>query len=280
MYQLRLSHIFLYFQIQGINEHFTDNCGGVIGWLGSITGYTAFTEGWALYAENPLIARDTDTYKDNLLQKYGMLKWQVCRPGYSAETTGEALDTCSPVGYISTDFLSSPGVARAAPYSGHRPPLQRILAPESARLLRGLRVGHERWRRKGSDAIPERPGTSDCVHDWPTSNNEATRLRQGKTRREIRLERFPFLPAGPKLGTAGLHRGQHPQIRELYPRRRGGGVRRRLGSNWRREESATRVQRRHRRHRVRTAGKTPPWGLHVETCILLENYFSLAQDFE
>jgi len=58
-------------------EHFRDSCGGVIGWLDSVTYYTAFTEGWALYAENPLIAQDTDTYKTEPMQKFGMLKWQV-----------------------------------------------------------------------------------------------------------------------------------------------------------------------------------------------------------
>lgn len=59
-------------------EHFGDSCGGVIGWLGGITYYTAFSEGWALYAENPLIARDTDVYDNEPFQKFGMLKWQVC----------------------------------------------------------------------------------------------------------------------------------------------------------------------------------------------------------
>lgn len=39
----------------------------------------AFLEGWALYAENPLIAEDTDTYKYEPMQKYGMLKWQVMK---------------------------------------------------------------------------------------------------------------------------------------------------------------------------------------------------------
>ncbi len=46
-------------------------------WLDDQTYYTAFTEGWALYAENPLIAQQTDTYKTELMQKFGMLKWQV-----------------------------------------------------------------------------------------------------------------------------------------------------------------------------------------------------------
>lgn len=51
----------------------------MIGWLDSVTYYTAFTEGWALYAENPLIAEDTDAYKNEPMQKFGMLKWQVRR---------------------------------------------------------------------------------------------------------------------------------------------------------------------------------------------------------
>ena len=42
-----------------------------------MTSYTAFVEGWALYAENPLIAHDTDVYKGQPLYKYGMLKSQV-----------------------------------------------------------------------------------------------------------------------------------------------------------------------------------------------------------
>ena len=59
-------------------EHFADQCGGVPAWLDTNTYYTAFTEGWGLYSENPVLSDDTDTYKDNLLQKYGMVKWQVC----------------------------------------------------------------------------------------------------------------------------------------------------------------------------------------------------------
>lgn len=51
-------------QVQGLEEHFIDRCGGVIKWLDSETYYTAFTEGWGLYAENPLIGEDTDTYEN------------------------------------------------------------------------------------------------------------------------------------------------------------------------------------------------------------------------
>ena len=58
-------------------EHFVDSCGGIIQWLDSNSWFTAFSEGWGLYAENPLIGRDTDTYEGKPLEKYGMLKWQV-----------------------------------------------------------------------------------------------------------------------------------------------------------------------------------------------------------
>lgn len=76
----RRTYVLWYFlceQVQGLTEHFQDTCGGIIGWLSSVTSYTAFTEGWALYAENPLIAYNTDVYKGQPLYKYGMLKSQV-----------------------------------------------------------------------------------------------------------------------------------------------------------------------------------------------------------
>ena len=63
--------------MQGLVEHFKDNCGGDIGWLDSVTSYTAFTEGWGLYAETPLIGEDTDLYEGKPLYKYGMLRSQV-----------------------------------------------------------------------------------------------------------------------------------------------------------------------------------------------------------
>ena len=65
--------------MQGFRELFSDTCGGVIGWLNGASYYTAFTEGWALYAENPLIAEETDTYDNDPLQLFGMLKWQIWR---------------------------------------------------------------------------------------------------------------------------------------------------------------------------------------------------------
>lgn len=82
-------------QVQGLEEHFRDSCGGVIKWLDQETYYTAFTEGWGLYAENPLIGEDTDVYKDEPLQKYGMLKWQVSINNRSRQTSWN----CQPYSY-------------------------------------------------------------------------------------------------------------------------------------------------------------------------------------
>lgn len=64
-------------QVQGYTEHFTDSCDGPIGWIASSTLYLAFSEGWALYAENPLIPKHTKMYQVDPISKYGMLKWQV-----------------------------------------------------------------------------------------------------------------------------------------------------------------------------------------------------------
>ena len=64
-------------KVQGNIEHFRDNCNDALSWLDKETYYTAFTEGWALYGENPLIAEDTDTYENEPKQRFGMLKWQV-----------------------------------------------------------------------------------------------------------------------------------------------------------------------------------------------------------
>jgi len=64
------------FKAQGFVEHFTDKCGGVISWINQAASSLAFSEGWGLYAEM-LIAEDTDSYQDQLWQRYGALKWRV-----------------------------------------------------------------------------------------------------------------------------------------------------------------------------------------------------------
>ena len=64
------------FKAQGFVEHFTDKCGGVISWINQAAPSLAFSEGWGLYAEM-LIAEDTDSYQDQLWQRYGALKWRV-----------------------------------------------------------------------------------------------------------------------------------------------------------------------------------------------------------
>ncbi|XP_046857657.1 uncharacterized protein LOC124451071 isoform X1 [Xenia sp. Carnegie-2017] len=66
-------------QIQSHIEYFKDPYGGLPKWLDDRTYYTFFTEGWGLYSENPVIAEDTDTYEEEPMQKFGMLKWQVWR---------------------------------------------------------------------------------------------------------------------------------------------------------------------------------------------------------
>ncbi|KAK3737262.1 hypothetical protein QZH41_019871 [Actinostola sp. cb2023] len=100
-------------QIQGNIENFQDSCSGSIAWLNTMTYYTAFTEGWALYAENPLIAEDTDTYKNEPMQKYGMLKWQIWRAirlivdtglHYTGMTRAEALELFDEKAWDATDF--------------------------------------------------------------------------------------------------------------------------------------------------------------------------------
>ena len=68
---------FIFHNISAQYEYFKDPYGGVPKWIDDQTYYTFFTEGWGLYSENPVIAKDTDTYDRNPMQKYGMLKWQV-----------------------------------------------------------------------------------------------------------------------------------------------------------------------------------------------------------
>lgn len=64
-------------QVQGYVEHFSGEDKGVVQWLSSSLYFLAFSEGWALYSEDPLIARESDSYKDLPLMKFGALKWQV-----------------------------------------------------------------------------------------------------------------------------------------------------------------------------------------------------------
>lgn len=63
-------------------ETFLSKCNDVISWLSGPNYFPGFTEGWATYVENPVMSDDTDIYdnktdKNVLLQKYGMLKYQV-----------------------------------------------------------------------------------------------------------------------------------------------------------------------------------------------------------
>ena len=69
-----------------------DDCEDISIWLNNLVDYyPAFSEGWGLYAENPILLREVmdkvlknedeksklDERNENL-SKYGALKWQVC----------------------------------------------------------------------------------------------------------------------------------------------------------------------------------------------------------
>ena len=68
--------------MQGYSDNFGETCDDAVSWISSPNYLPSFTEGWATYVEYPLMAKDTDAYantldKHVLLQKYGMLKYQV-----------------------------------------------------------------------------------------------------------------------------------------------------------------------------------------------------------
>lgn len=82
VYAVGIAHaLYLYllmrYQVQGYIEQFSDSCKGPIGWIADNTLYLTFSEGWALYTENPLIPQHTTAYDSDPISKYGMLKWQV-----------------------------------------------------------------------------------------------------------------------------------------------------------------------------------------------------------
>lgn len=70
-------------QVQSYTEFFQDDCNDAIHWLGKPNFFAAMTEGWAAYAEGELLPKRTNLYlntgnKQVLLQKYGMIFYQVC----------------------------------------------------------------------------------------------------------------------------------------------------------------------------------------------------------
>ena len=65
------------FQLQGYLEFFLHEDQGVVKWMSSYIYFLTFAEGWALYGENPLIADETDAYKDFPLMKFEVKKWHV-----------------------------------------------------------------------------------------------------------------------------------------------------------------------------------------------------------
>ncbi|KAK3699407.1 hypothetical protein QZH41_018565 [Actinostola sp. cb2023] len=65
-------------QIQGYLENFRDTCPSSLDLLDD-QQYTAFTEGWGMYAENPVASLDMGLFDHHQLEWYGMLKAQLWR---------------------------------------------------------------------------------------------------------------------------------------------------------------------------------------------------------
>ncbi|XP_001640303.2 uncharacterized protein LOC5520476 [Nematostella vectensis] len=64
-------------EVDGYYDNFIDTNNDAISWLGETTFISGFTEGWATYAETPLVAVDIDAYKNDLMSRYGMLQQQI-----------------------------------------------------------------------------------------------------------------------------------------------------------------------------------------------------------
>ena len=74
--------LFYYYFLVGTTEIFTSPCENEIQSFFHNKGYfSGYIEGWALYAENPVLSDDVMLYENNMLQKLGMYKWQVCLQG-------------------------------------------------------------------------------------------------------------------------------------------------------------------------------------------------------
>lgn len=121
----------------------------MIAWLDSKTYYTAFQEGWALYAENPLISDDTDVYDNKPMKQYGMLKWQASEiksPNhflYAHCLLGTVVVDYSNLSFFNVQvlYLFSLDLAGVADDCGYRAPLQRNEEISSFRNVRRICVG-------------------------------------------------------------------------------------------------------------------------------------------
>ena len=69
-------------QVQSFTEYFQSDCADPIAWLNAPNYFAAITEGWAAYSEDELYPNHTTLYttetdKEILRQRYGMLYYQV-----------------------------------------------------------------------------------------------------------------------------------------------------------------------------------------------------------
>lgn len=102
---------------------------------------TAFNEGWGLYAENPLVAQDTDVYQHRPLENYGAMKGQIWR----------ALRLIIDTGLHSQNMTRDQAIDLFRRYLWDE---SDVVVNEVSRYHAGL------------------AGTGDLVHDWSVGNLE------------------------------------------------------------------------------------------------------------
>ena len=83
-------------QVHSYIEYFQDDRTDPIHWLSSANFFTGFAEGWATYVEYALLPQDTKLYsntldKEVLLQKYGMIYYQVSTRAWKTQYKTEGL---------------------------------------------------------------------------------------------------------------------------------------------------------------------------------------------
>ena len=76
MYSERPKYHFICLQVQGVKEHFSNDCDELRNWVKEIDYFAAFSEGWATYIEKDVADLDMKLY-ENDMSRYGMLKHQV-----------------------------------------------------------------------------------------------------------------------------------------------------------------------------------------------------------
>ena len=84
-------------QVQSYIEYFEDDCKDAIHWMAAYNFFAGFTEGWTTYVEYKLLPQGTKLYSDRLdkevlLQKYGMIYYQVSTRARGKQTLWVVVD--------------------------------------------------------------------------------------------------------------------------------------------------------------------------------------------